>query len=376
MSVDRPIPRLNQIYFYLTQGCNLACRHCWLSPKLDPRGDKYPVLPMELFETAIREARPLGLGGVKLTGGEPLLHPEFIRLLEIVLREDLGLTIETNGLLCTSEIAAEIAQSPKCFVSVSLDGADAATHDAVRGVPGSFEAARRAVRNLADAGLRPQVIMTVMRCNAAQVEAMIRLAEEQGAGSVKFNVVQPTGRGEMLRDGTDGLGIAETLDLGRRVEKDLAPKTKLSLTFDFPMAFRALSRIAGGDGCGMCGILGILGVIPDGHYALCGIGELVPELVFGRVGTDPLDRVWRVNPVLKELREGLPKKLEGVCGACLMKYRCLGSCLAQNYFRSGRLWAPYWFCEEAEKAGLFPTGRLGKAPKQRGRKEGVEKASS
>ena len=356
MSQDRSVPHLNQLYFYLTQGCNLACRHCWLSPKLDPKGDKYPVLPVDLFETAIREAKPLGLSGVKLTGGEPLLHPEFLRLLEIVRREDLGLTIETNGLLCTPEVAAEIARSPKRFVSVSIDGVDGATHDSVRGVPGSFEAARQAVRNLAATGMKPQVIMTVMRCNAGQVEAMVRMAEDLGAGSVKFNVVQPTGRGEKLRDGTEGLEIAETIALGRRVEKELAPAAKIKLFFDFPIAFRSLSRIVSGDGCG---ILGILGVIPDGQYALCGIGELIPELIFGRVGVDPLDQVWRDNPVLNEIREGLPKRLDGVCGDCLMKFRCLGSCLAQNYFRAGRLWAPYWFCDAAENEGLFPTGRLG-----------------
>ena len=189
---------LNQLYFYLTEGCNLACRHCWLAPKLDTAGDRYPTLPVELFETAIREGKPLGLSGVKLTGGEPLLHPRITHLLEIVRREELGLTIETNGLLCTPEIAVEIAKSPRRFVSVSIDGADAATHEKVRGVAGSFQAACRAVGNLVDAGIRPQVIFTVMRGNAGQVDDAVRMAEELGAASVKFNVVQPTARGEKL----------------------------------------------------------------------------------------------------------------------------------------------------------------------------------
>ena len=145
---------INTLYFYLTEGCNLACRHCWMGPRFDATGNHYPTLPVELFETAIREAKPLGLSGVKLTGGEPLLHPHFTRLLEIVRREELRLTIETNGLLCTPEIAAEIAKSPNRFVSVSIDGTDAATHEWVRGVPGAFEAARQAVRNLVAAGIQ------------------------------------------------------------------------------------------------------------------------------------------------------------------------------------------------------------------------------
>ena len=148
------------------------------------------------------------------------------------------------------------------------------------------------------------------------------------------------------------------------MEQELAPKAKLKLFFHYPHAFKTLHRIASGSECSTCGIFGILGVIAGGHYALCGIGEQVPDLVFGAVGKARLEEVWRDNPVLKALREGLPDRLEGVCGRCLMKGRCLGSCVAQNYYSKGRLWAPYWFCEQAEEAGLFPTSRLGARPAQ------------
>jgi len=349
---------INTLYFYLTEGCNLACRHCWLGPRFDATGNQYPTLPVELFETAIREAKPLGLSGVKLTGGEPLLHPHITRMLEIARREELKLTIETNGLLCTPEIAAEIAKSPKRFVSVSIDGTDAATHEWVRGVPGSFAASCQAVSNLVAAGIRPQVIFSVMRSNAGQVDAMVRMTEDLGAASLKFNVVQPTARGEMLHENQETLNIAALIELGRHVEKELAPKTKLKIFFHYPQAFKSLHNISSGDGCGTCGILGILGVIASGHYALCGIGEQVPDLTFGAVGKVNLETLWRENAILNALREGLPKRLEGVCGRCLMKERCLGLCIAQNYYSKGRLWAPYWFCEQAEEAGLFPASRL------------------
>jgi SynChlorMet cassette radical SAM/SPASM protein ScmF len=356
------VPAITQLYFYLTEGCNLACRHCWLAPRLDTTGNRYATMPVELFETAIREAKPLGLSRVKLTGGEPLLHPHFVHLLEIVRREELGLTIETNGLLCTPAIAAEIAKSSTRFVSVSIDGADAETHEWVRGVPGSFVAARQAVKNLVAAGIRPQVIFTVMRGNARQVDAILQMAEELGAASVKFNVVQPTARGEKLHEVQETLNVAELIELGRHVELELASKTNLHVFFDYPQAFRALSRIASGDGCGACGIFGILGVIASGHYALCGIGERVPDLVFGEVGKDMLEMVWREHTILKALREGLPERLEGVCSHCLMKRRCLGSCVAQSYYGTGSLWAPFWFCKRAEEIGLFPASRLGTRP--------------
>jgi SynChlorMet cassette radical SAM/SPASM protein ScmF len=274
----------------------------------------------------------------------------------------LGLTIETNGLLCTPGIAVEIAKSPKRFVSVSIDGADAGTHELVRGVPGSFEASRQAVNNLVAAGIRPQIIFSVMRCNAGQLEAIVRMAERLGASSVKFNIVQPTARGEGLHEGRETLDVAELIELGRHVEQELAPGTALKLFFHYPHAFRALSRIASGDGCSACGIFGILGVLAGGQYALCGIGGQVPDLVFGEVGKDRLEDVWRDNTVLRALREGLPWRLEGVCGRCLMKGRCLGSCIAQNYYSTDSLWAPNWFCEQAEAAGLFPASRLAAGP--------------
>jgi len=346
-------PPLRQLYFYLTEGCNLACRHCWLAPKLDATGNHYPTLPIELFETAIREAKPLGLSTVKLTGGEPLLHPHFTHLLKIVRREELGLRIETNGLLCSPEIAAEIAKSPKRFVSVSIDGVDAATHERIRGIQGSFQAALQAVENLAAAGIRPQIICTLMRSNAGQVDTMVSMAEKVGAASVKFNVVQPTARGEKLHEVQETLSIAELIKLGRHVERELAPMTKLRLLFGYPQAFRALSRIANGDGRGVCGILGILGVLAVGSYALCGIGKQVPDLVFGEVGKDQLEEVWQRHPILTELRAGLPERLEGICALCLMKHRCLGSCVAQNYYSKGRL------CKQAEEARLFPISRMG-----------------
>jgi SynChlorMet cassette radical SAM/SPASM protein ScmF len=154
------------------------------------------------------------------------------------------------------------------------------------------------------------------------------------------------------------LGIRELIDLGRWVDSRLAQFANVRLFYGHPAAFRTLGRMFGRDGCGTCGIKGILGVLADGSYALCGIGETVPEMVFGHASTDRLSDVWVGRPVLREIREGMPRRLEGVCGECLMKGICLGNCIAQNYYRSSNLWAPFWFCEEARREGLFPEARL------------------
>jgi len=351
---------LNQIYFYLTEGCNLRCRHCWIAPKYQSEGDSSGSLDLDLFKSIIEQAKPLGLTGVKLTGGEPLLHPDIKEIIEYIRTEDLRLIVETNGVLCTPELAEKLAACKDPFVSVSLDGAEAVTHEWVRGVEGCFDEAIEGLRNLVNAGLNPQVIMALMRHNKDQMESIVRLAERSGAGSVKFNIIQPTARGERIHFSGETLDIEELVDLGNWVENTLSTATDLNLYYDHPIAFRPLSKMFGnnGDGCGVCSVLSILGVLANGSYALCGIGETVSEFVFGHVSADPLEDIWNKSAVLLELREGLPHRIEGICGDCLMKGICLGSCVAQNYYRSRRIWAPYWFCEEAYKQGLFPETRL------------------
>lgn len=351
---------LNQIYFYLTEGCNLRCRHCWISPKHQTKERFYPSLDLDLFRSILEQAKLLGLSSVKLTGGEPLLHPQIYEILEYIKKEELNLVVETNGILCTPEIAHKIASCKNPFVSVSLDGVNAEAHEWVRGVKGCFEAAIEGIRNLVNIGFKPQIIMTIMRHNKDQMEKMIHLAKSLGAGSVKFSMVQPTARGEKMHKAGETLNIEELVDLGRWVENTLSASTSLRLIYNHPLAFRPLGKMFGdnGDGCGVCGILGIIGVLAEGSYALCGIGETVPELVFGHAATDRLEDVWKNTPVLLELREGMPHRFEGICGDCLMKARCLGSCVAQNYYRSKNMWAPFWYCEEAQKRGLFPETRV------------------
>jgi SynChlorMet cassette radical SAM/SPASM protein ScmF len=351
---------LNQIYFYLTEGCNLRCRHCWIAPKYQSKNNSYPALDLDLFRSIIEQAKPLGLTGVKLTGGEPLLHPQIHEILEYIRNENLYLTVETNGVLCTPTLANKMAACKNAFVSVSLDGADAKTHEWVRGVEGCFDEAIDGLRNLVSAGLRPQVIMTIMRHNKEQMEPVVRMAEHLGTASVKFNIVQPTARGEKMHLSGEALSIDDLVDLGCWVETTLSDSTPLPLYFSHPMAFQPLGKMFGnnGDGCGICGILGILGVLANGSYALCGIGETVPDLVFGHSAEDLLADIWSNTPVLSKLREGLPHRLDGICGDCLMKGICLGSCIAQNYYKTKSMWAPYWFCAEARKRGFFPEARV------------------
>ncbi|MDD4340395.1 MAG: SynChlorMet cassette radical SAM/SPASM protein ScmF [Syntrophales bacterium] len=351
---------LHQLYFYLTGACNLRCRHCWIEPTYIQDSETVPALNPGLFRSIIDEALPLGLTGVKLTGGEPLLHPEIDRIIETARDSGVRLLMETNGTLCTRELARKIADCRNPSVAVSLDGCDAATHEWIRGRKGSFRETLEGIDHLIKAGVHPQIIMTIMRRNQDQMSDMVHLAERIGAGSIKFNVLQPTARGlKMHRDG-ESPDMIELISIGKWVDQTLSLETSLPVFFHQPPAFRPMGRMFGesGDGCQCCGIFNILGVLHDGSYALCGIGVHEPDLVFGQAGIDPLKKIWQENPVLQDIRQGLPERLTGICAACVMKYVCLGTCIAQNYYRSKDLWAPFWFCEEAHRLGVFPESRL------------------
>jgi SynChlorMet cassette radical SAM/SPASM protein ScmF len=358
--VDLPagVPALNTYYAYLTGGCNLACQHCWLSPVYQPNGGTGGHLDFRLFAQAIEEGLPLGLRSVKLTGGEPLLHPDFIKIVDLLRQKELGLTIETNGTLLTQELAGHLKEhSTLSHISVSLDGACAATHDPFRGVKGSFERAVQGIRYLVEAGFHPQVIMSLHAGNVDEIEALVRLAESLGAGSVKFNLIQPSGRGEVMTERGKVLGIEKLVELGRWVEGVLQKQTELSLHYSWPVVFHSLKYLTH-NGSDSCGIFGILGLLAGGQYAMCGIGVQIAELTYGQIGQDALAEVWGRHPMLEKLRQSLPVKLEGVCAECLFQAQCLGSCVAENYHQSGRLTAAYWFCEQAEQAGIFPAERF------------------
>jgi len=128
------------------------------------------------------------------------------------------------------------------------------------------------------------------------------------------------------------------------------------LIYDWPVAFRGLRRLLS-DGADACAIFGILGILSSGHVAMCGIGIQVADLCYGLLGKDSIADVWTIHPRLVELRNNLPKNLQGICSECLFRNRCLGSCIAGNYNHTGNLAAPFWFCQEAVDENLFPFSR-------------------
>ncbi|MBN2005229.1 MAG: radical SAM protein [Anaerolineae bacterium] len=354
------VPPLTSFYLYLTDGCNLNCRHCWIAPRfVDGKPDPGECLDLDLLRKAVIEAKPLGLNNAKLTGGEPTLHPRFVEIADFLTAEGLSLTMETNGTLIDAALAKHLKEKTKLwFVSVSLDGPNAEIHDAFRRVPGAFDAATRGLKHLVDAGYKPQVIMSVHKGNVEHIEDVVKMVAALGAGSVKFNPVTHSGRGIAMHEHGETLDFDETMALAHWVRGELQSRTPIRLILSTPLALYTVSELVHAGNNGMCHVRHILGVLGSGEMALCGIGRTIPKLAFGNLRDKSVADVWFNNPVLDELRRELDEPYPGVCANCIHAGRCLTYCVANNYEATGRLVAPSALCAEAYERGVFPAGRL------------------
>jgi len=357
-SPDDEFP-LCSLYINPTRFCNLACRHCWVSPprKASLGGGDGEMSIREMIEI-IKEGVKLGVSSIKLTGGEPLLRKDIVELIEFCSGDGIGVDIETNGTLITEGTARLLKDKRVAHIAVSLDSPFEEKNDAFRGIKGAFRGAVHGIMSLIDEGLSPQVIISLYRDNLRDIAYFLDLMGKLGVRDVKINPIVPLGRGSALWDEGAVPGVGEVLEFSKKLEV-LETFFDGMIYLDLPMAFRPLDKLKAGM-CGLCAIKSILGILSDGSVSICGIGYLDKGLLFGNARNDPsvLGKIWREHPVLKSIREDIPAKLEGVCGICVFRNRCLGSCRADVYHNTGSLTAPYWFCRMAYEEGLFPSTRL------------------
>ncbi len=356
LDLPEGVPPLTSLYMYISGSCNLACRHCWIEPDYQINNRNGKFLKLEYLKKAIAEAKPLGLQSVKLTGGEPTIHPQFRELVSLIENEKLNITMETNGILIDEDLAGFLKDKHHfSFVSVSLDGVKPETHDLLRGVSGSYQQALTGIKNLITVGFRPQVICTLHQGNVSEMTNLIDMVETLGGGSIKFNLVQQIGRGEGFSK-NHGLSIEEIIRLYSFLQSDIIPQKKIPIFFDIPHAFSPIRNLLKGS-LGRCAILNVIGLLPGGELALCGIGTTISELIYGHIGTDDLAKIWLENPKLTQLREQIPGQLDGICSDCIHRDVCLGTCVANNFHGAGKLNAAYFFCKQAEVLSLFPESR-------------------
>ncbi len=300
----------------LTYACNLACTHC-----LSSSGRRDPEeLTTEQAKALIDEIAEMQIFYINIGGGEPMIRRDFFELIEYAVSRKVGVKFSTNGTRIDKEAAKKLASIDYLDIQVSIDGADAATSDEVRG-EGSYDQAITAMENLAEAGFGEFKISVVMtRESIEQLDEFDALAKRFGA-QLRLTRLRPSGRGVDTWD-----ELHPTLEQNRRLYKWLLGRPDV-LTGD---SFFHLSALGDSlDGLNLCGAGRVVCLIdPVGDVYACPF-VIHDEFLAGNVKAEGFAKVWSESDLFRSLREpGNP----GACTSCGSYDACRGGCMAAKFF--------------------------------------------
>ena len=331
----------------LTYGCNLACAHCLSS---SGRRDPAELSTAEAM-AVIDELAAMSVFYVNIGGGEPTIRSDFYELVEHAVASGVGVKFSTNGTTMTAARARRLAATDYLDVQVSLDGADAATNDALRGA-GSFAAARRAMDHLATAGFEGfKISVVVTRHNVAQLDRLEALAAGYRA-QLRVTRLRPSGRGagswaELHPSAAQQVELYHWLVARPGV-----------LTGDSLFHLSALGEPL--PGLNLCGAGRVVCLIdPVGVVYACPF-VLHEQFRAGSV-RDPggFAGVWRGSPLLASLREPASP---GACASCGSYDSCRGGCMAAKFFTGLPLDGPDPECVAGHGTPLLAAVAPGAAP--------------
>jgi len=157
----------------LTYRCNNDCRHCWLRLPPDSKAADEEMSLSEVVDL-VDAAREMGCGHWSISGGEPMLRPDFEEIFSHITEKGATYTLNTNGTLITPAIARLMKR--KGSKLVALYGATAEVHDRITRNPGSFDATMEGIAHLREAGAGFTMQVIPMRDNYHQHDEMVRLA--------------------------------------------------------------------------------------------------------------------------------------------------------------------------------------------------------
>lgn len=307
-------PRLRWLFFEITNACNLRCRHCGSS--CTSRGEMLSSDDVRATLSTIKGERPM----VCLTGGEPMLHPEFFEIANLV--NDMGFRwgMTTNGTLIDDEAAKKLREAGMATVSVSLDGLED-SHDALRGKRGAWRDALRGLQALKNAGFDPQVTSVFHRENFKELREMYTFLCKIGINDWRPINIEPIGRAcesrDMLLDNEQMAGLISFIE-GLRFDKD----NKMNVTFGCSHFLGALDERMARDHYFLCAA-GIItaSVRVNGDISACLDIENRPELVQGNIKRDNFFDVWQRGfaPFRRDRTED-----SETCRGCPERYLCGG----------------------------------------------------
>ncbi|MBF0169840.1 MAG: radical SAM protein [Nitrospinae bacterium] len=331
--------QLRLVFWETTAGCNLECIHCRrleVSHKLMESD-----LSTEESKRLIDRIRATGECILVLSGGEPLIRPDIFELARYAADVGLTVALATNGTMVTPEIAKKIKESGIQRVSVSLDGGDAATHDAFRKLTGSFDKAVRGIKNIQAEGVETQVNSTIAKHNIHQLEQIYDNAVNLGCMALHIFMLVPVGCGVEIEESQslDAVSYERALNWFYDKSKEGKIQTKATCA---PHYFRIMRQRAAQEGLEVTPKNYGMAAMTKGCLAgqsICFIshkGEVFPcgyfPLEVGNVRRTDFKEIWEKGEAFVKLRD--VGNLTGKCGACDYKSVCEG-CRARAYFYTG-----------------------------------------
>jgi len=338
---------LRKVTFYVTNACNLRCKHCYAS-------SGHP-LDKELCIDEVRnlfdELYNLGVFELEFSGGEPFMRPDFVDILYLANSMDFSLEVLTNGTLIDEKKANILKDLSIRVVQVPLEGLKE-THEYMRG-NGTFDRAVNAINLLKNTGLTVQVRTTITKKSLADLESLTNLLVSMDVDAFLATEYIPIGRGLGMNDIM--LGPEEK----NKLQKSLATLrndygSKISIRGDAYGCFEGnddISKFGESRRSILCGALrgDWCGILPSGVVTPC---DIIPFYA-GSIRLQKMDDIWKNSSVLNSFRQFNPQNLKGACGACHSKVMC-GGCRALAFLFYGDLYEEDPMCWKAKNSVLRP----------------------
>lgn len=289
----RAEPKLRFLFFELTDACNLCCLHCGSSASPD-RNTFLPFEGIRKVLDRVAEAYAPGKIMICLSGGEPMLHPDFFRIIEYSKRLGFLCGVTTNGTLITPAAAEQLCRSGIDSVTFSLDGLKE-SHNYLRNRPWAYDKTIAGIQNLVkanDGRITTQVTTVIHRKNFSQLDALYDLMVSLHLDSWRVINMEPMGRAlenqDILLDRAQLRSLMDFIE-----EKRFDPKTPIEVTYGcahyLGLDYEHMVR----DAYFLCGSgTFVASVLCNGDIYSCLDIERRPELVQGNIAHDDFVDVW------------------------------------------------------------------------------------
>lgn len=316
-----------------TNACNMYCDHCYRDAGCKADEELNTVEAKTLLDQIAKA----GFKIMIFSGGEPLMRPDILELVEHAKRLGLRSVFGTNGTLITPKMAVELKKAGAMGMGISLDSLDVHKHDTFRKFPGAWEGAVRGMRNCRAAGLPFQIHTTIMDWNAEEIESITDFAVAEGAVAHHFFFLVPTGRAKTIEaESLRARAYEETLTRIMKKQQQVEIELKPTCAPQFMRIAKQMGmKLRFGRGC-LAGTSYCI-ISPRGQVQPCAY----LNLPLGDVRETPFDEIWEKNQVLNKLRT---LEYKGGCGACEYKFACGGCRARAAYYHKGDYMAEEPWC--------------------------------